>query len=126
MLEAGSAQLSLGYPDRPGHRGIPVMPAGEFDELVDRAHRSGRAVAAHGIGDAAVAPAVAAYERAHRRWPARPVRHRIEHLEVCPPELLRRMHAFDVIASIQTVFSAGGIESTRALLPAPLRPHLHT
>ncbi len=104
-LGGGTAWLTEEYGDEPGNRGFPLLAAEELDARVLRAHRAGFQVATHAIGDAAVAMALDAYERALTVLPRSDHRHRIEHVEVIHPGLPERFARLGVVAAIQSCFT---------------------
>ncbi|GIW00853.1 MAG: amidohydrolase [Roseiflexus sp.] len=104
-LGGGTAWLSEGYGDEPDNSGFPLVPAEALDARVLRAHRAGFQVAIHAIGDAAVAMALDAYERALTAYPRANHRHRIEHVEVVHAGLPERFARLEVIAAIQSCFT---------------------
>ncbi|MGQ9895711.1 MAG: amidohydrolase [Roseiflexus sp.] len=104
-LGGGTAWLSDGYGDEPDNRGFPLMSSEELDARVLRAHRAGFQVAIHAIGDAAVAMALDAYERALVAHPRPDHRHRVEHVEVIHPGLPERFARLGVVAAVQSCFT---------------------
>lgn len=104
-LGGGTAWLTEAYGDEPGNRGWPLLPAEELDAQVARAHRAGLQVAIHAIGDAAVAMALDAIERACDAWPRSNHRHRVEHVEVIHPGLPERFAALGAVAAVQSCFT---------------------
>lgn len=81
-------------------RGIATLPADEFRAHVRRAAQAGIASTVHAIGDAAVALALDVL--ATTKLPV-PIPHRIEHLQLCPPELWSRAGRSGVVGSMQPV-----------------------
>jgi len=79
--------------------GIQVLPADEFRETVRRAANAGIASVVHAIGDAAVSLAVDVLSDPAARGPALP--HRIEHVQLCPPERFAGLGTGGIIASVQ-------------------------
>jgi predicted amidohydrolase YtcJ len=69
----------------------------ELRELVGTASRAGLQVAAHAIGDGAIAAMCDAVEAAG----AVTLRHRVEHCTICPPDLQRRLARLRMIAVMQ-------------------------
>jgi len=72
-------------------------PPAELRELVGIASRAGLQVAAHAIGDAAIAAMCDAVESAG----AKMLRHRVEHCLICPPDLQRRLARLGMVAVMQ-------------------------
>lgn len=80
--------------------GISTLPFDEFRAVLERMCRAGFAAAVHAIGDAAVELAVDELERCR---PPAVLPHRIEHLQLCPPELRVRVARAGLVASMQPV-----------------------
>jgi predicted amidohydrolase YtcJ len=81
-------------------RGVRTLPEREFREAVALASRHGLSSTVHAIGDAAVELAIEVL-RAHRPSPVLP--HRIEHVQLCPPDLWPALGTSGIIASMQPV-----------------------
>lgn len=76
----------------------------ELDHLVLRIHRAGRQVAIHAIEASAVEAACNAIEHALAKMPRQDHRHRIEHCSVCPPPLVKRLAALNIMVITQPSF----------------------
>lgn len=105
-LGARTAALSEPYGDAPEEWGITITAGEQLEHVVARAHRSGRQVAVHTIGDRAVAGALAAIRQALRSSPRPDHRHRLIHCQVMTPALMRKMAELGTIAEIQPAFVA--------------------
>lgn len=81
-------------------RGVQTLPPEEFRDHVRRAAEAGIASTVHAIGDAAVALALDVLSSVPR--PAA-MPHRIEHLQLCPPDLWARVGRSGAVASMQPV-----------------------
>lgn len=81
-------------------RGINTLPPDEFRHHVARAAAAGISSTVHAIGDAAVELALDVLSSVP---PPRAMPHRIEHLQLCPPELWERVGRSGVVASMQPV-----------------------
>ena len=81
-------------------RGVQTLPPGEFREQVRRAAEAGIASTVHAIGDAAVELALDVLSSTP---PPAAMPHRIEHLQLCPPDLWERAGRSGVVASMQPV-----------------------
>ncbi|HEU4562855.1 MAG TPA: amidohydrolase [Longimicrobium sp.] len=81
-------------------RGINTLPPDDFRRHVTRAAQAGISSTVHAIGDAAVELAldVLSSVPAPRTMP-----HRIEHLQLCPPDLWERAGRSGVVMSMQPV-----------------------
>ncbi len=127
-LGARTAALREPYADaggggRDGGRGLLLYEETKLAALVARLDGAGFTAVLHAIGDRAIATALAALESL---GPAavRERRHRIEHLELTPDDLLERVARSGATASMQPNFVAewaglGGMYE-RALGPARL------
>jgi predicted amidohydrolase YtcJ len=83
-----------------GDTGIRTLETEEFRDNVRRAAAAGIASTVHAIGDAAVELAIDVLGAAPR-VPAMP--HRIEHVQLCPPDLWARAGASGLVGSMQPV-----------------------
>lgn len=81
-------------------RGVATLAPADFRDAVRRAAEAGLAATVHAIGDAAVARAL---ETLASVPPPPAMPHRIEHLQLCPPELWKRVGSSGVVASVQPV-----------------------
>ncbi|MEB3372135.1 amidohydrolase [Saccharopolyspora mangrovi] len=98
-IDNGTAWLE--HPDCHGESTKPYwLPPSEYAEAVGTLARAGVATATHAIGDAAVTFALDCLAR-YERPCVGGARHRIEHLETLPDELVQRMSASGVAASMQ-------------------------
>jgi predicted amidohydrolase YtcJ len=80
--------------------GINTLPRDEFEHHVRRAAAAGISSTVHAIGDAAVELAVDVLGSVA---PPAAMPHRIEHLQLCPPDLWERAGRSGVVASMQPV-----------------------
>lgn len=96
-----TAKLSFDYADGDG-RGQWVVPPGELREFVAAADANDLQVAAHAIGDVAIATVLDAYEGQTDDPGA--ARHRVEHAELTTPADVERMADLGVVASMQPNF----------------------
>lgn len=99
-LGSCTAWLREPYEGDPGNRGIRTLEPAEFAAAVRRAAAAGLSSTVHAIGDAAVELALDVLGSVP---PAGAVPHRIEHLQLCPPELWQRAARSGVVASMQPV-----------------------
>lgn len=83
-----------------GDTGIRTLQTEEFRDNVRRASEAGIASTVHAIGDAAVELAVDVLGAAERPG-AMP--HRIEHVQLCPPDLWERAGRSGVVGSMQPI-----------------------
>ena len=102
-LGARTAALRAPYADRPADRGRLLLPEPVLVPLVRRIDALGVTAVLHAIGDAAIAAALTALE-ALGPAAVRARRHRIEHAELMPDDLVERMAAIGATASMQPNF----------------------
>lgn len=100
-LGSRTAAMLEPFTDDPHTRGLPQYTDAQLDSLVTTADAAGLQVILHAIGDAANRQALDAFERAMRRNPAHPRRHRIEHAQVLDSADIPRFRRLGVIASMQ-------------------------
>jgi predicted amidohydrolase YtcJ len=102
VIDSGTAWLE--QPDTHGEGREPFWPdPARLAEVIERFAAAGFQCATHTIGDAAVRFVLAAYVRAGA---APGVRHRLEHLETLPDDLVAAIGASGVTASMQPVHLA--------------------
>lgn len=95
-------------------------PPDELRELVRAASAAGLQVAAHAIGESAIAAMCDAVESAG----AIRLRHRVEHCTICPPELQRRLARLGMVAVMQPLAARFARDFPSAAFPAHTRWHL--
>ncbi|MFB6164514.1 MAG: amidohydrolase [Haloarculaceae archaeon] len=98
-LGAHTARLGEPYADAPDERGEWATDPDELADVAAAADAADLQVAVHAIGDEAIAAVVDAVEGAD---PA--ARHRIEHAEVLPDDLLDRLVDAGLVVSVQPNF----------------------
>ena len=101
-------------------KGVWRTTPAELTELVITASRAGLQVAAHAIGDGAIAAMCDAVEAAG----AIGLRHRVEHCTICPPDLQRRLAGLGMVAVMQPMAARFAREFPSASFPAHTRWHL--
>jgi len=92
----------------------------ELRDLVARATEAGLQVAAHAIGDGAIAAMCDAVEAAG----AAGLRHRVEHCTICPPDLQVRLGKLGMVAVMQPAAARLGRVASALFFPASDRTHL--
>lgn len=97
-LGSRTAWLREPYNGTADNYGIQTLASDEFREIVRRAAAAGIASTVHAIGDAAVELAL---EVLGTIPPPAALPHRIEHLQLCPPELWMQAARSGIIASMQ-------------------------
>ncbi|KAJ1019916.1 hypothetical protein NDA16_004197 [Ustilago loliicola] len=92
------------YSDKPGERGLLLIPEQELPGLVEYWLEKGWQVCTHAIGDRANTLTLDAYEkylRSHPEIAASSLRPRVEHAQLMKPSDLERFAQLSVIASMQ-------------------------
>lgn len=103
-IGARTAALSGAYAGDDGNHGLLIWEQERLDSFVEEIHAAGLQVSIHAIGDAAIASALRAIERAQHRSPAPGLRHRIEHCGLPIGSLPKELAAAGVIGVLQPVF----------------------
>jgi predicted amidohydrolase YtcJ len=123
-LGSHTAALCEPYADRPDVRGELEHDDGALTDWIVEATSIGLQLGVHAIGDAAVRQAVRCFRAAQRSLPAHlgdamvRLRHRIEHAEVLPVDLLDDVADLGLVISAQPTFETiwggpGGMYETR-------------
>ncbi|RBY97464.1 amidohydrolase [Blastococcus sp. TF02-8] len=108
-LGSHTAALGSPYSDRPDTSGELRFATEALVEHVRACTLAGVQAGFHCIGDAAVSQVLEAIGRVVEEVgvaPVRACRHRLEHLEMPTADVLERMRAWDVVASVQPAFDA--------------------
>ncbi|WP_233498717.1 amidohydrolase [Blastococcus sp. TF02A-26] len=118
-LGSHTAALAQPYSDRPDTAGALRFETASLVEHVRACTVAGIQAGFHCIGDAAVGQvleAIGAVVDELGVAAVRACRHRLEHVEMAAPDVIARMHAWDVVASVQPAFDAawGGAEGMYA------------
>ncbi|HSK69909.1 MAG TPA: amidohydrolase, partial [Candidatus Limnocylindria bacterium] len=103
-LGGRSARLRAPYADDPSNRGVALLPGERLRELALAAHRAGMQVAAHAIGDAAIAEVLDVFLEIQAAHPRPDPRHRVVHASLAAPDLLERFAQGGVAADVQPAF----------------------
>ncbi|HEU4880822.1 MAG TPA: amidohydrolase [Longimicrobium sp.] len=99
-LGSRTAWMRQPYEGAVGDVGIRTLEPDDFRDNVARAAAAGIASTVHAIGDAAVELAIDVLGAAPR---PRAMPHRIEHVQLCPPDLWARAGRSGVIGSMQPI-----------------------
>jgi predicted amidohydrolase YtcJ len=99
-----TAAMTTDYVNDPGNRGITIYDQDGLNARFRRAHAAGFQLAAHAIGDRAIAMILDAYELVLSESPKPDHRFRIEHCGMCTPEIIDRLARLEVIAVPQPNF----------------------
>ncbi|MFB6113496.1 MAG: amidohydrolase [Halodesulfurarchaeum sp.] len=99
-IGARTAKLESPYADDPGETGEWVVHPSSIEEFVEEASAADQQVAIHAIGDEAIREVLELLESVASEGR----RHRIEHAELLPDDLIDQFEAADVVASVQPNF----------------------
>ncbi|WP_165403985.1 amidohydrolase [Egicoccus halophilus] len=109
-LGSHTAALCAPYADRPETAGHLELDDDTLADFFEEATRAGLQAGVHAIGDAALHQVVRCWRKVAQRTDAsdldaiRRLRHRLEHAEVIPPELLDDVAELGLIVSAQPMF----------------------
>ncbi len=115
-LGARTAFLRQPYTDAPDTRGTPLYEAGDLRRLLQRGHEAGLQLMIHAIGDATLERVLDCTEDLVHD--GNPLRHRLEHVELTPPDLVTRLARTGLWACMQPNFASrwsqpGGMNEQR-------------
>ncbi len=102
-LGGRTAALEEPYSDMPSGKGMLIYSPEELKDIVLKIHKAGFQAMIHAIGDRAIKVALDAIEFALNEEP-KAHRHRIEHVSLINPTLLRRMNDLGAVAVCQPHF----------------------
>lgn len=102
------------YEGEPDNYGIAVTDKEEMMDIASKASANGLSVTVHAIGDKAVHDILDVYEAVRQTETGRPLRHRIEHVQVYHPMDRNRLAELNVIASMQPVHAASDMQMADA------------
>jgi predicted amidohydrolase YtcJ len=103
-LGARTAALKEPYDDAPDTCGILLYSQRQLEKLAERAHEAGLQLAIHAIGDKTIELALKTLEKVLAKTSEKKHRHRLEHVSVLNPRLVRKMKQLGVVASVQPHF----------------------
>lgn len=96
-----------------------------LNQIIRTIHTSGGRAVIHAVEPPALEAAIIALEKALERRPRRDHRHRIEHVAVCPPELIQRMATLEVIPVVQPAFILANGDRYLETVAKHYQPHLY-
>ena len=102
-LGARTAALMEPYADEPSEKGMLYYAPEQQRQLIEEADSSGFQIAVHVIGDKAVEQTVQAFEDLGKERVTKR-RHRLEHVSVLNPNLIKRIKSLGLLATIQPHF----------------------
>jgi predicted amidohydrolase YtcJ len=96
-----TAALREEYSDKEGEKGILYFSDEELFNFQKEANENNLQMAFHCIGDRAIEQVLRGFEQIIKE---NPLRHRIEHCELVPPDLLARLAKIKIYPSVQPAF----------------------
>jgi len=102
-LGARTAHLRQAYADASDTCGASLLDRSELQRLCREGHERGWQLMVHAIGDVALDEALQALQPLCGQ--GNPLRHRLEHVEVTPPDLVKRLAASGAWACVQPNFA---------------------
>jgi len=103
-LGARTAALKKPYADDPSTRGILNHSYEELKAMIRKADEAGFQIAIHAIGDLAVTETLRAFKEVLGEETVRRHRHRIEHVSVLSPSLIKKIKASGLLVCVQPHF----------------------
>lgn len=103
-LGARTAALKQPYNDAPKTEGMMLYSQNQLEKFVEKAHEADLQLAIHAIGDKTVEMVLKVLEKELRKKLKENRRHRLEHVSVLNPRLIKRMKKIGVVASVQPHF----------------------
>ncbi|MFH1137886.1 MAG: amidohydrolase [Pseudomonadota bacterium] len=98
-IQALTGALGEDYHNRPGYKGMFIMPQEALDAFVERNHGEGLQIAIHANGDGAIESVIQAFERAQAKHARTDARHMIIHCQMASEDHISRMKALGIIPS---------------------------
>lgn len=89
------------YSDRPGNKGVPLIPEETFIKQVCEYDKAGIQTRVHACGDAGARLCLDAIEEAQKQNGKKDLRHCVEHLESMASSDIKRFGELGVVASVQ-------------------------
>jgi predicted amidohydrolase YtcJ len=105
VMHTHTSRLLEDYADRPGERGMTMIPVERLNELVAALDKNDFQMHFHADGDGAVRQCLDAVEFAMRANGRRDSRHHIAHLELIHPDDIPRFRTLGVVANVQPMWS---------------------
>jgi len=103
-LGARTAALKQPYRDAPDTKGMLLYSRKRLKKFVEKAHEAGLQLAIHAIGDRTNDVVLQILEKVLGKMPKGKHRHRLEHVSVLNPKLIKKMKEIGVVASLQPHF----------------------
>ena len=103
-ISARTAYLYDDYEDKEGEKGFALYDETMLDEMVVKVHNAGMQIAAHAIGDKAIARVITSIEKNIVPEECKKSLHRIEHAELLLEEDVRRASKLGLVMSMQPNF----------------------
>ena len=100
-LGSRGALLSKPYSDKPGAKGLLLMPVEYMQKISDEGIKAGFQIAIHAIGDAGNTKVIDIFENSLKKIKVDDPRLRVEHVQIIKSEDIKRMKDLNLIASMQ-------------------------
>ena len=112
-LGSQTAHMLAPFIGQPDNTGIAILDDATFTDLAARAAQAGIATAAHAIGDAANRKALDGFQAVRDAQPpqTKPLRQRVEHVQLLDPADIGRFAQVGVIASMQPIHAMADWET---------------
>jgi len=101
-----TALLREDYPDRPGYKGMLVVPQQQFNEFALAVAEAGYRMRPHVVGDAAIDEALTAFEYANSKKPITDRRWMMDHDFLILPDMYQRIKNLHLILNSQYMHDA--------------------
>ena len=103
-ISSRTAYVYNDYEDKEGEKGFALYNEAMLDKMVTKVHSAGMQIAAHAIGDRAIANVITAIEKNINPEECRKALHRIEHAELLLEEDAIRASKLGLVMSMQPNF----------------------
>lgn len=120
-LGARTAALLKPYTDDPSTKGLLNYGLDELKIMIKMADKAGFQIAVHVIGDLALTETLKAFSEALSSSDIRRRRHRLEHVSVLNPALIRRIKSLGLLVCVQPHFVVSDFWIAQRLGPARAR-----
>ena len=103
-ISARTAYIYDDYDDQEGEKGFALYDESKLDEMVVKVHNAGMQIAAHAIGDKAIANVITSIEKNIDPEECKKALHRIEHAELLLEKDVKRASKLGLVMSMQPNF----------------------
>lgn len=103
-ISSRSAYVYEDYTDKEGEKGFALYDKQQLDDMITKVHNANLQIAAHAIGDRAIAEVIESIEKNIDEEECRAALHRIEHAEILRKEDVERSKNLNLVFSMQPNF----------------------